>query len=472
MKLSTLVILGTAGAIVTGAALFLWFAWLLTDQPNFWDMHWIDDADGQDFFDAARTTATILAVAGLGGAALVAYRRQDTAERAHRVSIDAQHTASEQLALDSNKYELDLKRHQLDADRRKDEEVRDLRARFTSATEQLSNPARTIRMAGAYALAALADDWGATDNTQRQVCVNVLCSYLRSPTVSFDGDPLVRRTIQTILEEHLYSPHKKIPARWRDCLIDLSGAELVDADFASCQFEDTAKFERTQFRGKNTSFRGAIFGEHSKAIFTGATFEVEEVVEFFGAEFGGWATQFERTTFQAGKRIDFSRATFNGLLADFTRSTFEAPRTLFDTAALRAGRITFRETVFKSPETSFSFASIGAYENTLPPDIDPRSGFFRTEFAPGSVVNFNGASFRRINFKQATFNSNRVDFSSPREWEQVVFDWSDQPENKPNNIYPAKWPPEAVATANRQEATAKKAAAARARKTAKETSSE
>ena len=109
-------------------------------------------------FDAARTTATILAVIGVGAAALVAYRRQDTAEltykfnvEAHqveidaqktageqlKVSIDAQKTAAEQLQLDSQKYDLDRQRHQLEEERRKDDRERELRARFKTTFEQL-----------------------------------------------------------------------------------------------------------------------------------------------------------------------------------------------------------------------------------------------------------------------------------------------------------------------------------------------
>ena len=106
MSLVKLVAVGTAVVTFTGATLLVWLAWLLSHQPaplrgdsGWWD--WLKHVDGAAIFDAARTTATILAVVGIGGAALVAYRRQDTAERAHQVAIDGQRIANAQHALDS-----------------------------------------------------------------------------------------------------------------------------------------------------------------------------------------------------------------------------------------------------------------------------------------------------------------------------------------------------------------------------------
>ena len=145
MSLVALVAIGTVLVTLAGGALFVWLAWLLSHQPaplrgtsGWWT--WLSHVDGGELFDAARTTATILAVVGIGGAALVAYRRQDTAERAHKVTIYAQHIATRQLALDSNKYELDRNRHDLEVDRRKDDREKDARERLSTAAVQLDRP--------------------------------------------------------------------------------------------------------------------------------------------------------------------------------------------------------------------------------------------------------------------------------------------------------------------------------------------
>ncbi|WP_421840473.1 hypothetical protein [Mycobacterium sp.] len=84
-------------------------AWLLSHQPapvpggTGW-FDWLSHVYGTGLFSAARTRATILAVVGIGGAALVAYRRQDTTERAHEAAIAGQKTAPEQHTLHSRKY--------------------------------------------------------------------------------------------------------------------------------------------------------------------------------------------------------------------------------------------------------------------------------------------------------------------------------------------------------------------------------
>lgn len=50
--------------------------------------------------------------------------------------------------------------------------------RYVKAAEQLGHERFAVRLAGVYAVVGPADDWPA----QRQICVNVLCGYLRTPT--------------------------------------------------------------------------------------------------------------------------------------------------------------------------------------------------------------------------------------------------------------------------------------------------
>jgi len=142
MPLLFLVAIGTVAVTVLGVALLAWLAWLLSHQPAPWNdpngwSAWVSQVDSAKMFDSARTTATLLAIIGVGGAALVAYRRQDTTERSHQVAIDAQETAVKQFTLDSDKYELDRQRHQLETDRRTDDREREFRSRFTTIAEQL-----------------------------------------------------------------------------------------------------------------------------------------------------------------------------------------------------------------------------------------------------------------------------------------------------------------------------------------------
>lgn len=250
MPLVTLVTLGTIVVTVVGIAVFLWLAWLLSHQPaplrgdsGWWD--WLEHVDGSGVFDAARTTATVLAIVGVGGAALVAYRRQDTAERAHEVAIEGQRIANAQHTLDSHKYQLDRERHNLETHRRRDDREKDLRARFAAIAEQLGSSNFAVRHAAAYALASLADDWHDFEkDDERQVCVDLLCAQLRRPRTTIKSqigipsdlppdapaqDLEVRRTMIALLKAR--RGLKTDSAAWSTCSIDLGGADLVGADF-------------------------------------------------------------------------------------------------------------------------------------------------------------------------------------------------------------------------------------------------
>src|SRR5580704_5322381 len=66
-----------------------------------------------------------------------------------------------------------------------EQSIRTLNERFATAADKLGGykpPA--VRLAGAYAMAGLADDW----EKNRQTCVDVLCAYLRLPYEPDPGD--------------------------------------------------------------------------------------------------------------------------------------------------------------------------------------------------------------------------------------------------------------------------------------------
>jgi uncharacterized protein YjbI with pentapeptide repeats len=289
LSLAKLVAWGTVAGTAAGGMLFGWVAWVQSHQPAPWhDPHgwraWMSHADGQAMVDAAHTSVAGLAVLGIGGAALVAYRRQDIAERTHEV-------AASQLQLDSQKYDLDRDRHQLETDRRTDDQERELRTRFTTIAEQLGSTNYAVRHAGAYALAALADDWHrfGRDN-ERQVCVDLLCAQLRSPRSpnepltaatairDMDNDLEVRRTMIALIRSH-----RPLTAdgsdNWKSCLIDLSGANLstfnlVETDL-SAAILDGANLSQAKLRGADLSnakmYRTTLSGaDFSHAVLTGA----------------------------------------------------------------------------------------------------------------------------------------------------------------------------------------------------------
>jgi len=223
-------------------------------------------------FDLVKIALSV--VAGVGGvvALVVAYRRQ-------RLSEAAEHR----------------------------ETVRLFNERFTSACTQLGDDAAAVRLGGVYALAGLADDWA----DQRQVCIDVLCSYLRMPYEPeasdwhHDGETEIRLSVTRVISEHL---RDGAPISWRGHNLDFTRATFWSADFDGAHFTGgRTSFSLARFLGGRTSFNGARV--------TGGW------VSFGGAEFAGGRVQFRYARF-AGGRVTFEGAAFTGADVDFTGAEF------------------------------------------------------------------------------------------------------------------------------------------------------
>ncbi|WP_174396676.1 pentapeptide repeat-containing protein [Mycolicibacterium sphagni] len=426
MSLLWLVVIGTIVVTLLGTALFVWLAWLLSHQPaplrsgTGW-ADWLKYADGSKLFDAARTTATILAIVGIGGAALVAYRRQDTAERAHKVAIEGQRIANAQHELDSQKYQLDRDRHQLDTDRRRDDREKELRARFASTAEQLGSSNFAVRYAGAYALASLADDWHHFGNDdERQVCVNVLCAQLRRPRPQTpqDGpqfernqvaDELeVRRTIVALIKLHRPRALTDAPD-WRECTLDFASADLSGLIFRAMDlqgaiFED-ANLTRCDFT--HAYLGGALL---RRADLTAANFTSADLT---GAMLSGCRTEYSDADNLWGMRVTFDRA--NMTKVRLTRANL--------------------------PSGDFEEADLtnAVLNGTKLESADFTGATFRPDKLYGAALdgaNFTRADLRGTNFQQASpFEATFTDarYNARTQWQhgipdRVLFDDSDADE--------------------------------------------
>ncbi|MET9686716.1 pentapeptide repeat-containing protein [Streptomyces coeruleorubidus] len=180
--------------------------------------------------------------------------------------------------------------------------------RYTTAAEQLGHDKAAVRLAGVYALARLVDDW----EEQRQVCVDVLCAYLRMPyrtdpdaTGYKEGEHEVRHTIIRLIRDRLClsSGH---PRSWQG----------LDFDFTAVAF-DGGSLSGATFSGGEVSFVGATFsggkGSFVDATFSGAlvrfyfaTFDGDSLVSFINARFSGGLVDFEFATFSGGS-VDLRR---------------------------------------------------------------------------------------------------------------------------------------------------------------------
>ncbi|MCZ4277421.1 pentapeptide repeat-containing protein [Rhodococcoides yunnanense] len=397
------VVSGALATALLGGALFYLFAW---QQLGRWWVWSLGNATGQQVFDSARTAVTLVGVIGLGGAAFLAYRRQKSTEETLDINRETTTHASKALEVSTKSLQVStdtlvLGQEQLVLGQKQfeHETVRILRERYTAATEQLGSSSFAVRLAGLYALAALADDWQEIDKpNEQQVCIDVICAYLRTPTVPMqdatddDGEPVliedfkggskaeheVRRTAIRIINERT-SPRANTPVPpavaeffdgpWSDRRFDLTGAELVDADFTSCTFDDidlsnalligstsfaASTLRQIRLTGATFAARGVPQG---RASFVGAkldTFIFDDVrmlvpCMFVGTQFRESAT-FRRSFFT--ERVSFDSAQFE-----------ESSSTVLDDVQFGIDMITFTHTKFDGP---VDFSKV---DFTLPPRI-------------------------------------------------------------------------------------------------------
>ena len=186
------------------------------------------------------------------------------------------------------------------------EQERTLRERFTSIVELLATDDLTKRESGAYALAALADDWAAfykydqkSALREQQVCLNTLISLLREPISSEQDERklLFKERIQEIIFSRFKNPdNNKDKNResgiWSDLKPELKECHFYNLDTKGAYFNQGISFVNSTFTAE-TSFSESTF---------------KKCANFSGSEFFG-ITLFARLNF-TGLTL-FDRATFN-----------------------------------------------------------------------------------------------------------------------------------------------------------------
>jgi uncharacterized protein YjbI with pentapeptide repeats len=332
----------------------------------------------QNTFDAMKIVLSVVAGIGAVVALTVAYRKQDQGEAAeHR------------------------------------EDTKLFNERFGRAADQLGAAQAAVRLAGVYAMAGLADDWG----EGRQTCIDVLCAYLRMPytppadrpnpaepaaepvpevQVSGSGrDPVeqrqVRHTVLRLIRDHLRPTDDDAP-RWHRHHFDLTAAVIDGGDLSGVHVSagTTLDFYGATFSGGTVGFYDATF--------SGGT------VDFSDATFCGGAVNFYYATFSGGW-VTFSRATFSGGTVGFPGATFSGGRVNFSGATLSGGAVGFPGATFSGPTFSGPTLSGGWVD-------------FSDATLSGGTVGFPDARFSggRVDFSDATFSGGTVDLTQPGDW--------------------------------------------------------
>ncbi|MFI7610673.1 pentapeptide repeat-containing protein [Nonomuraea terrae] len=342
-------------------------------------------------FDLLKIAFAVLA--GLGGlvALVVAYRRQKVAESAQRLAELADDRAHDAALREATKLHNE---------------------RFTTAAEHLGHDSPAVRLAGAHALAGLADD--APTRELRQTCIDVLCAYLRIPysprpadnaaesdQLEFAGLREVRHTIIRLITAHL---RENAAVSWQGHDFDFTAVVFDGADFSNAIFSSgKIDFSSAVFDSGLTNFSGAHFSG-AEVIFYSAAFSAIDI-GFTGCKFSGGEVNFVLATF-SGTRMHFGGSQFSGSQVLFLSATFLQGKVSLEvskvsdgvldfTAAKFVGTVmTFHGTVFSGGRVDFRSSELD--EGVL--------DFFRTTFT-GCQFNLTSMS-----------NAGVLDFSEVRDW--------------------------------------------------------
>ena len=394
-----------------------------------------------DLYDGIKIALAV--VAGIGGvvALVVAYRRQRFAEREH-------HRAEAAVVREDTKL---------------------FTERFGKASEQLGSDKAAVRLAGVYALASLADDWPAG----RQMCIDVLCAYLRMPypppveqgaervdAAQRDGEVAgvaaavevdeveqrarlqerqVRHTIIRVITAHL---RESAPVSWQGCDFDFSGAVFDGGDFSGAMFSGgRVDFSGAVFSGGRVNFYLAVFSgsqvDFVRAVFSGgqvhfgyAVFS-DGQVDFSGAEFSGGQVDLSDARFSGG-RVTFYHSVFSGGQVPFVRARFSGGQVDFSGTRFSGGQVDFSGAEFSGGQVNFYLAVFsGSQVNFVRARFSGGQVDFSDAGFSGGQVDFSDAVFSggQVDLADAVFSGGQVDLSrSGITRTQPVFDyWTDRP---------------------------------------------
>lgn len=276
------------------------------------------------------------------------------------------------------------------------EESKLFNERFEKAASQLGSGQHSVRVAGVYAMAGLADDW----LSGRQMCIDVLCANVRQAfmpkpvTDAPPGDHLVyhndREFKESIIREISSRLRKRTRVSWSDCRFDFRDVVIEDGewDFEGIILHGSMDFSRAEFKGGLVDFRrsevGPGFLTFIDAVFTGTW------VNFYGSSFIGKSEPHELTkSYTMG--INFVRARFDGSRVNFDSTTFSDCAVGFSDVDFKSGTVEFDDSRFLAADVKYS------------------------------VSRFSGA---RVSFQRCDFSGGEIDFSRAEDWSvPPIFDF-------------------------------------------------
>lgn len=289
--------------------------------------------------------------------------------------------------------------------KQRDAEDSKFNSEFAAAASQLGGDSASVRIAGVYAMAALADQ----HLKRRQQCIDVLCGHLRIPYDPQDAQSGLTERSATTTNEHIARTSK---------YLHMPGEREVRLTIIKVIREHLVREAPVSWHGYDFDFTGAVFDggsfekvsfEHSNVLFTGAKF-TSGSVSFQQARFSSGSVSFRSAQFLDGS-VFFTSAQFNGASVSFRSAKFLNADVRFDVSNFRAGSVDFAEAYFLGGSVSYVNSYFGGasvtYDNAK--FVDGRVKFAGVEFIEG-IINFDFIEVEdcHITFDMATC-SNQVE---------------------------------------------------------------
>ena len=364
------------GFTITGSGIYLGLHFVLRKT--------LSQTGSPEMFDLVRVALLITGGIGASVALVVAYRKQRLAEAAHDLSLRS--------------------------DDREERQV--LSGRFDAAVRLLGDQtAPAVRLAGVYALASVADDW----ESERQTCLDVLCSYLRLVNDHNEArggeqdDREVRLAVISSIADRLRGIYGR---NWTGVRVDLSGVHLERADFTNLRAEGCS-FVLTAGR---ISDHGVVF---DNGIFEDCVFNLDELCiesSFSMQKCELIDSQVSMSRLQLSEGVvDFSESRFHGGLyrfydlkltggaLDFTKCELSVNRD--DRWKNSGGMFRFDEAILSSGKLSFRGARFRHYGG-LDDEVShlPKSLSLYGAHLQGSVIDISEASLRAVDIECGNMN--------------------------------------------------------------------
>lgn len=292
-------------AVVSG------LTWLFAAYETAQWLPWLHEPRlSQDkLFEVIRNAVTTAAALGVGITLFFSYRRQRTTEATQRITAEAQLTAAEAQETAAKALELSNKQYELERERRQDAVVAELRSRYSRAADQLSAEALTIRLAGVFALATLADDWDRQEDasTDRQTCIDLLLATYRALDSEDESDATETKSAiwRSVMDRfRMHSAGR----RWAGSHIDFSGLRHANSSVLALRVDGSLNFSRTSSDGGATFYvQGIVLAQRGVLSFNGAS---HGGLEFRSCVFD--SGRLDLTNVSVEQRIVFVECSFNG----------------------------------------------------------------------------------------------------------------------------------------------------------------